>query len=323
MTPEASPEATATIGAPTATAPPGATATATTPAPTSTSQPTGLSGKIAYPRYVGGQTHYEVHIADVSGNDINVIYSASEPALDLLGNRIAYRSWDTSLRGMVISNVGGGGRERPRGGADPNEDSLPRWSPDGSSLVYATKRFGPHRVSHVLTHVLAQHSEQDLGDADNPDWSSDGQRIVARTIGLLVMDRGGSNRRELTGNPTDSSPDWSPNSDKIAFMRQTGMNWDIWVVNSDGSGETRLMTDGSVDGLPAWSPSGTHIAFLSNRGGAWAIWAMNADGTTQRKLFNTGSATYATGEGFDGEWAGRDDNWQRRGWYDEQISWSR
>lgn len=323
MTPEASPEATATIGAPTATAPPGATATATTPAPTSTPQPTGLSGKIAYPRYVGGQTHYEVHIADVSGNDINVIYAASEPALDLPGNRIAYRSWDTSLRGMVISNVGGGGRERPRGGADPNEDSLPRWSPDGSSLVYATKRFGPHRVSHVLTHLLAQHSEQDLGDADNPDWSSDGQRIVARTIGLLVMDRGGSNRRELTGNPTDSSPDWSPNGNKIAFMRQTGMNWDIWVVNSDGSGETRLMTDGSVDGLPAWSPSGTHIAFLSNRGGSWAIWVMGADGSSQRKLFDTGSATYATGEGFDGEWAGRDDNWQRRDWYDEQISWSR
>lgn len=191
------------------------------------------------------------------------------------------------------------------------------------SLVYATKRFGPHRVSHVLTHVLAQHAEQDLGDADNPEWSSDGQRIVARTIGLLVMDRGGSNRRQLTGKPTASSPDWSPSGNKIAFMSQTGVNWDIWVVNSDGSGETRLTTDGYVDGLPAWSPSGTHIAFLSNRGGAWAIWAMNADGTNQRKLFNTGSTTYATGEGFDGEWAGRDENWQRRDWYDEQISWSR
>jgi TolB protein len=174
-----------------------------------------------------------------------------------------------------------------------------------------------------LTHALAQHAEQDLGDADNPDWSNDGQHIVARTTGLIVMGRGGGDRRQLTSNPTDSSPDWSPTGSKIAFMRQTGDNWDIWVINSDGSGETRLTTDGSIDGLPAWSPDGTHLAFLSNRGGTWAIWVVRADGTNQRKLFNTGSPTYATGERFDGEWAGRNQNWQHRTWYDEQISWSR
>lgn len=321
--PAASPEATATTEAPTPTSPPGASPTATTPAPTATPRPATLSGKIAYPRYVGGQTHYELHIADINGNDLNVIGAASEPALDLPGKRIAYRSWDNSFRGLVTSAVGGAGRDRPRGSGEPNEDSLPRWSPDGLSLVYATKRFGPHRISHVLTHALAQHAEQDLGDADNPDWSNDGQRIVARTRGLIVMDRLGGNRQQLTSDPTDSSPDWSPAGSKIAFMRQTGDNWDIWVINSDGSGETRLTTDGSIDGLPAWSPDGTHLAFLSNRGGTWAIWVVRADGTNQRKLFNTGSPTYATGEGFDGEWAGRNENWQHRTWYDEQISWSR
>jgi Tol biopolymer transport system component/tetratricopeptide (TPR) repeat protein len=323
-TAEASPHATATATSPgpAPTSPPGASPSPTTPPPTATTRPSTLAGKIAFPRYVGGQNHYELHIADINGTDLNVIYAASEPALDLAGNRIAYRSWDTELRGLVTSNVGGGNRQRPRGGAEPNEDSVPRWSADGLSLVYATKRFGPHRVSHVLTHVLASHAEQDLGDADNPDWSSNGQQIVARTATLIIMDSGGGNRRQLTTNPTDSSPDWAPTGNKIAFMRQTGVNWDIWVINSDGSGETKLTSDGSTDGLPAWSPDGTSIAFLSNRGGAWAIWVMSADGSNQRKLFNTGSSTYATGETFDGEWAGRDPH-QPRNWVDEQISWSR
>ena len=319
-TPEASAQPTATLVPPTPTSPPGASPTARPPTPTQ--RPLALSGKIAYPRYIGGQTHYEIHIADINGNDLNVISAASEPALDLPGNRIVYRSWDSNFRGMVISGVGGGGRERPRGGAEPNEDSVPRWSPDGLSLVYATTRFGPHHNSLIRTHSLPQHSELELGLGDTPDWSNDGQRIVARANALVIMDRTGGNVRQLTSNASDSSPDCSPVGSKIAFTRDTGGNWDIWVINADGSGETRLTTEDSVDGLPAWNPEGSHIAFLSNRGGTWAIWVMAADGSGQRKLFNTGSATYATSETFDGEWIARESN-NRRSWMDEQISWSR
>jgi len=325
-TSEASPQPTATVAPPTATSPAAASPPPASPMPrppTATPRPATLTGKIAYPRYVGGQTHYEIHIADINGNDLAAISEASEPALDLPGNRIVYRSWDNDLRGLVISGVGGGGKDRPRGGAEPNEDSVPRWSPDGLSVVYATKRFGPHHNSLIRIHTLAGHSELEreiLGDT--PDWSNDGQRIVIKANTLVIMDRQGGNVRQLTSNPSDLSPDWSPTSTKIAFARDTGGNWDIWFINADGSGETRLTTDGSVDGLPAWNPEGTHIAFLSNRGGTWAIWVMGADGSGQRKLFNTGSATYATTETFDGEWGGGESN-NRRSWMDEQISWSR
>ncbi len=320
------PEATATSPGPTATTQPsgspGPSPSPTTAPPSPTPKPATLSGKIAYPRYVGGSNHYEIHIADVNGNDLSVIYGGSEPALSVAGDRIAYRSWDPSYRGLVVSDVGGGGRDRPRGGNEPNEDSVPRWSPDGLSLVYATKRFGPGHNSVVRTHDLAHHSELELGLADNPDWSSDGQRVVMKANQLVVVGRAGGNTRTLTSNSSDASPDWSPTSNKIAFMRLTGDNWDIWVINADGTGETQLTTASSVDGLPAWSPNGTHIAFLSNRGGIWGIWVMDADGSNQRKLFDTGCATYATSEQFDGEFSGGESP-SYRSWTDEQISWSR
>jgi Tol biopolymer transport system component len=169
---------------------------------------------------------------------------------------------------------------------------------------------------------LTNHVDACLVPGDTPDWSNDAQRLAARTTVLAVMDRSGAGVTQLTSGPSDSSPDWSPVATKIAFMRDTGGNWDIWLVNADGSGEQRLTTDAAVDGLPAWSPDGTHIAFLSNRGGTWAIWAMKADGSDQHKLFNTGCATYATTEEFDGEWSGGDSH-SRRSWMDEQISWSR
>jgi Tol biopolymer transport system component/tetratricopeptide (TPR) repeat protein len=312
---------TTTAQPPTATTQPGASPTSTRAAPTPTTRSATLTGKIAYPRYVGGQI-YEIHVADINGNDLGVIYNGSEPALNPAGSQIAYRSWQTDCRGLVVVGIAGGGCDRPRGGAEPLEDSVPRWSGDGKSLVYATRRFGPHHNSTLMSHDLASHAEVELGLGDTPDWSSNGQQIVAKQAVLVVMDQTGGNARQLTSDPSDSSPDWSPTGSKIAFMRDSGGNWDVWVVDPDGSGAQRLTTDAAVDGLPAWSPDGAHIAFLSNRGGTWAIWVMGADGGSQRKLFNTGSTTYATTEEFDGEWSSGTSH-SRRAWMDEQISWSR
>lgn len=323
VTPEASPQptATATPGPPTPTSPPGASPTPTRPRPTPTPRPPTLSGKIAYPVYLGNR-NYEVRIATVSGRVLFAIPDFSEPNLRPDGGRLAVRCWKSEARALFTMNVDGTGQQRI---SNFLEDSVPRWAADGADIVFGTKRESPGHASKVYTYSMSG-DEQALGEGDNPDWSPDGKHIVARGwvsgVGLIVMDSGGGNRRQLTSNITDSTPDWSPTGNRIAFTRQTGNNWDVWIINSDGSGEKRLTTDGSVDGLPAWSPDGTSIAFLSNRGGPWAIWVMKADGSNQRKLFDTGSSTYRTSEGFDGEWAGTE-GYQPRDWLDEQISWSR
>ena len=48
----------------------------------------------------------------------------------------------------------------------------------------------------------------------------------------------------------------------IAFTsdRENG-NFDIYVMNADGSGQTRLTDDPADDFNPSWSPDGGKIAF--------------------------------------------------------------
>jgi Tol biopolymer transport system component len=65
-------------------------------------------------------------------------------------------------------------------------------------------------------------------------------------------------------------------------------NWEIYVVNSDGTGLRRLTHSAANDGLPTWSPDGETLAFVSDEGGSWAVWAIDADGANRRKLFDIG-----------------------------------
>jgi TolB protein len=81
-------------------------------------------------------------------------------------------------------------------------------------------------------------------------------------------------------------------------------NWEIYVVNSDGSGLKRLTHNASSDGLPTWSPDGQVIAFVSDEGRTWAVWTIRPDGSGRRKLFDIGGG-------------GLETDWQH-----ERISWA-
>jgi Tol biopolymer transport system component len=74
---------------------------------------------------------------------------------------------------------------------------------------------------------------------------------------------------------------------KIAFQSNRDGNWEIYVMNADGSGQTRLTFNAAADTEPAWSPDGSKIAFVSTRDsavGSSDIYVMNADGSGQTRL---------------------------------------
>ena len=72
----------------------------------------------------------------------------------------------------------------------------------------------------------------------------------------------------------------------IAFASDRDGNWDIYAMNSDGSGLVRLTNNSADDYDPSWSPDGRRIAFHSYRDGNWEIYAMNADGSGLVRLTN-------------------------------------
>ena len=67
--------------------------------------------------------------------------------------------------------------------------------------------------------------------------------------------------------PTPSALTAATAASRIAFASDRDGNWEIYVVNADGSGLVRLTNDPAADSTPSWSPDGRRIAFTSTRDG--------------------------------------------------------
>lgn len=106
----------------------------------------------------------------------------------------------------------------------------------------------------------------------------DGQIHLINTDGtglvpLTQPETGGSN----------ANPAWSPDGQRLAFASDRDGEWNIYVMNADGSGLVRL-TSGGYNDEPAWSPDGKTIAFTRLQDGSAGIFAVNAEGGTDLRV---------------------------------------
>jgi len=133
-------------------------------------------------------------------------------------------------------------------------------------------------------------------------WSPDGKRIAFFSQrdnpwgDIYLMNADGSGVVRLTNSVAMSvSPTWSKDGKQIAFAsNRTSANpsvynandFEIFVVNVDGTGLKQITKNNFSDFAPVWSPDGKQIAFASNRDNYAGndIFVMNVDGSQVTRL---------------------------------------
>jgi Tol biopolymer transport system component len=134
----------------------------------------------------------------------------------------------------------------------------PRFSPDGSKIVYHSAKSGNGEV-----------------------W---------------VINSDGSNPINLTNDPAaDGMPSWSPDGRTIAFVsNRVGGTFAIFTMSADGGNVFQLTfpplgdPDNNYDVDPAWSPDGRIIIFSGRRRDDTQLYTVSAGGGTPTKITSFG-----------------------------------
>ena len=150
-------------------------------------------------------------------------------------------------------------------------DDAPRWSPDGTRLVFA---------------------RQDMSPEPGSSWTS---------AAVYVVNPDGSGLQRVTPEGWYAfDPHWNPDGSALAFVNEetivnddhtavTSMLDDIYTIAPDGTGVEQLTDDG-ISGWPAWTADG-HLTYARQVGSedapAFQDWIMRADGTDQTQLGTT------------------------------------
>ncbi|MBU1877410.1 MAG: DPP IV N-terminal domain-containing protein, partial [Chloroflexi bacterium] len=231
--------------------------------------------------------------------------------------RITFVRWREPW-GLYVINADGTGERRI------NTDKHlrgPAWSPDGSIIATLRGRletiqpkvivipgWGTFVISpggEVWLHVLkAVNPNNGAYEGDyptdafiqSPSWAPDGKQLVYDGDRGIMISAMGEDPRLLTPDLIEANsmtPVWSPQGNRIAYVRWMHNHWEIWSMNTAGGDKQRLTPAGVEIGqkaynsaAPAWSPDGRHIAFLTDRAGKWQVYVMHANGTGQSKLLD-------------------------------------
>jgi WD40 repeat protein len=195
----------------------------------------------------------------------------------------------------------------------PADDVGATWSPDGSRIAFATNRDGQAEIYVMNADGTGTvRLTNGIGVLGAPAWSPDGTRIAfdceveSGNRDICAVNVDGSGFVRLTSHPAvDSGSAWSPNSAKIAFGTARysadptgfyGIDMQLALMNSDGSGVSQIGPSGTAGFDPSWSPNGDHLVFTRMDPCYYMVcpnvYVVNVDG----------SAEYWVAWGFDPAW---------------------
>jgi Tol biopolymer transport system component len=119
----------------------------------------------------------------------------------------------------------------------------------------------------------------------------------ANFAAIFVMRASGTDIRQVTPLRMDADhPEWSPDGSRIIFNNDAHLNvGDIYTIRPDGTGLTRLTNViplGEADSQPDYSPDGTMIAFDQQVSTSQpiAVWTMESNGSSAKVINSNGEA---------------------------------
>jgi Tol biopolymer transport system component len=191
----------------------------------------------------------------------------------------------------------------PRGGhlrqlTSGHDDRQPRFSPDGSHIVFSSLRDGAVNVYEMDadgSNVVQLTTSDGTSSNSAPDYTPDGRIVFLHSTGIVgevwTMNADGGNQQRMFGGDWFSHPSASSRGE-IAFVNNSSMP----ALSLAGESGMRNLaadpTQNTMFGDPSFSPDGSRVAFTradfgTNVWQASHLYRMRRTGTGLRQLTDT------------------------------------
>ena len=151
---------------------------------------------------------------------------------------------------------------------------MPTWTlprqPDGQRLAFESRFMNSSGITHRRQpDGRAPRDHRWPGDVVVPPARRHGHRTAVglafyHQSDVFTAQADGSDRRLIARGAFD--PAWSPDGDRIAYVRFDRSGGSVVVANADGTDAHALTSSPRQESEPAWSPDGRRIAFVRSRG---------------------------------------------------------
>jgi Tol biopolymer transport system component len=149
------------------------------------------------------------------------------------------------------------------------------------SVASAASSGGAVVFSRVVTKTVTEPVKDAEGKPVKDAEGKEETKVKTTVEGGLVAVKDG-HQNQLTEDPTDTEPSFSPDSRAIVFSRAG----DVFSVRADGSGLRRVTSGAEIDTAPSVAPNGRYVLFerRANAGAPADLYTVSLNGGAARAL---------------------------------------